>query len=99
MTGTSPLYGPRAYDSRLIPQQPPQIRQHAGLLCMPLPWGEAQDVAPYALMEHYAPKRLREQEEHERQNPGVRAVSYTHLDVYKRQVPRSTTSPSNWKTP
>ncbi|MDH1866029.1 hypothetical protein N5D83_04235 [Pseudomonas chengduensis] len=40
---------------------------------MPLPWGEAQDVAPYALMEHYAPKRLREQEEHERKNAGIRA--------------------------
>ena len=40
---------------------------------MPLPWGEAQEVAPYALMEYCAPKRLREQEEHERQNPGVRA--------------------------
>ncbi|MGE8505018.1 MAG: hypothetical protein ACN6P1_22600 [Pseudomonas sp.] len=44
---------------------------------MPLPWGEAQDVAPYALMEHYAPDRLREQEEHERQNPGARARDET----------------------
>ncbi len=77
MTDTSPPYGPQAYDSRHIPQQQPQIRQHAGLLCMPLPWGEAQDVAPYALMEHYAPDRLREQEEHERQNPGARARDET----------------------
>ena len=73
MNDASPPYGPQAYDSRHIPQQSPQVRQNAGLLCMPLPWGEAQDVAPFALMEHYAPKRLREQEEHERQNPGVRA--------------------------
>ncbi|SDP98086.1 hypothetical protein SAMN05216213_109207 [Ectopseudomonas guguanensis] len=69
MCNTSDTYAATAYDSRHIPQQPPQIRQHAVLLCMPLPWGEAQDVAPYALMKHYTPKSLREQEEHERQPP------------------------------
>ena len=73
MCNTSDPYAATAYDSRHIPQQSPQVRQNAGLLCMPLPWGEAQEVAPYALMEYCAPKRLREQEEHERQNPGVRA--------------------------
>ncbi|MEQ6327995.1 hypothetical protein VLF92_06625 [Pseudomonas chengduensis] len=44
-------YDPQVYDSRHIPQQPPQIRQHAGLLCMRLPWGNTQEVAPLTFIE------------------------------------------------
>ncbi|MGE8505016.1 MAG: hypothetical protein ACN6P1_22590 [Pseudomonas sp.] len=73
MTDTSPPYGPKAYDSRHIPQQPPQIRQHAGLLCMPLPWGNTQEVAPMTFIEDNSPAELREEEEEERKNPGNRA--------------------------
>lgn len=50
MTENRP-YGPQAYDSRHIPQQPPQIRQYAGLLCMTLPWGNTQEVAPLTFID------------------------------------------------
>lgn len=73
MIDTSPPYGPKAYDSRHIPQQSPQVQQHAGLLCMPLPWGETQDVAPYGFFDDYDPANLREEEEQERKQPGARA--------------------------
>jgi len=75
MTEASPPYGPQAYDSRHIPQQSPQVSQHAGLLCMPLPWGEAQDVAPCGFFEDYDPATLREEEDQEREQPGTRALN------------------------
>ena len=65
-------YADSAYDSRRIPNQPPQIRRQTGMLSMPLPWGQSQDVAPYIVLDHDSPKRLREIEEEERKHPGTR---------------------------
>lgn len=66
-------YAESAYDSRRIPNQPPQIRNHAGLLCMPLPWGNTEDVAPLTFTDEDSPQNLREKEEEERKHPGHRA--------------------------
>ena len=65
-------YSDSAYDSRRIPNQPPQIRNHAGLLCIRLPWGNTEDVAPLAFIDEDSPHSLREQEELERNRPGTR---------------------------
>jgi hypothetical protein len=77
MADTSPPYGAEAYDSRHIPQQSPQIRDHAGRLCMCLPWGNTQEVAPLTFIEDDSPTELREEEEEERRNPGGRARRQT----------------------
>ena len=75
-------YSDSAYDSRRIPNQPPQIRNHAGLLCIRLPWGNTEDVAPLAFIDEDSPHSLREQEELER-NPRSRSAT---LRVFEREV-------------
>ena len=65
-------YAEGAYDSQHIPNQSPQIRKHAGLLTATLPWGDTEDIAPFSFIDDYSPERLRDLEEDERKNPGIR---------------------------
>jgi len=73
MCNTSDTYAATAYDSRQLPKQSPQVRDHAGRLCMRLPWSNTQEVAPLTFIEDDSPADLREQEEEERRNLGSRA--------------------------
>ena len=76
-TAVTTHYAEGAYDSQHIPNQPPQVRKHAGLLTTTLPWGGTEDIAPYSFVDHDSPKRLRELEENERKNPGTRLRNET----------------------
>ncbi|WNF46994.1 hypothetical protein RHP75_00735 [Pseudomonas sp. SG20056] len=71
-TAVTTHYAEGAYDSRHIPNQSPQIRKHAGLLTTTLPWGDTEDIAPFSFIDDYSPERLRDLEEDERKNPGIR---------------------------
>ncbi|WP_304638872.1 hypothetical protein [Pseudomonas sp.] len=70
---SSTLYGPNAYDSTRIPDQPPQVRRHTGTLSQRLPWGYTQEILPIGFIGGFDPKSLREEDERERQEPGYRA--------------------------
>ncbi|HSX89439.1 MAG TPA: hypothetical protein VLG17_15790 [Pseudomonas sp.] len=76
-TAVTTHYAEGAYDSRHIPNQPPQIRKQAGLLTMVLPWGSTEDIAPYNFVDQDSPKRLRELDENERKHPGTRLRNET----------------------
>ncbi|AQZ93482.1 hypothetical protein ACFSB1_12570 [Halopseudomonas phragmitis] len=69
----STVYGPQAYDSTHIPDQPPQVRRHTGALSQRLPWGYTQEILPIGFIGGFDPKSLREEDERERQEPGYRA--------------------------
>lgn len=73
MNNQHTLYAATAHDSRRLPAQAPQVRDHAGRLCMRLPWGNTQEVAPLTFIEDDSPAELREEEEEERRSPGSRA--------------------------
>ena len=70
MCNTSDPYAATAHDSRQLSEQPPQVRDHAGRLCIRLPWGNTQEVAPLTFIEDDSPAELREKEEEEHRNPG-----------------------------
>nr|WP_129591638.1 MULTISPECIES: hypothetical protein [unclassified Pseudomonas] len=72
MDNQNTLYASTAHDSRRLPEQSPQVHDHAGRLCMRLPWGNTQEVAPLTFIEDDSPTELREEEEEERKNPGNR---------------------------
>lgn len=76
-TAVTTHYAEGAYDSRNIPNQPPQIRKQAGLLTMVLPWASTEDIAPYNFVDQDSPKQLRELDENERKNPGTRLRNET----------------------
>jgi hypothetical protein len=73
MNSQNTLYAATAHDSRQLPEQAAQVRDHAGRLCMRLPWGNTQEVAPLTFIEDDSPADLREEEEEERRSPGSRA--------------------------
>lgn len=73
MCTTSDTYAATAHDSRQLPEQAPQVRDHAGRLCIRLPWGNTLEVAPLTFIEDDSPAELREKEEEERRNPGSHA--------------------------
>lgn len=70
---SSVIYGPQAYDSTRIPDQPPQVKRHTGALSQRLPWGYTQDILPLGFMGSVTLETLRAQDERERQEPGYRA--------------------------
>nr|WP_152665012.1 hypothetical protein [Pseudomonas toyotomiensis] len=73
MDNQNTLYAATAHDSRQLPEQAAQVRDHAGRLCIRLPWGNTQEIAPLTFIEDDSPAELREKEEEERRNPGSHA--------------------------
>ncbi|MDO9617573.1 MAG: hypothetical protein Q7J43_07795 [Pseudomonas sp.] len=71
-TAVTTHYAEGAYDSRHIPNQSPQVHKHAGLLTTTLAWGNTEDIAPFSFVDEYSPERLRDLEEDEQKNPGIR---------------------------
>jgi hypothetical protein len=77
---SSTLYGPNAYDSTCIPDQPPQVRRHTGALSQRLPWGSTQDILPIGFIGGVAPEALKRDEDLEQSQPEYMALLDRQLD-------------------
>ncbi|MEH6501184.1 MAG: hypothetical protein V7751_17495 [Pseudoalteromonas distincta] len=65
-------YGTNAYNSTSIPNQPSKPRNHIGPLSQHLPWGNPQSIFPIGFVAFTSPKKLRDDEEREDNDPGYR---------------------------
>ncbi|RHW19515.1 hypothetical protein, partial [Pseudomonas jilinensis] len=77
---SSTVYGPNAYDSTRIPDQPPQVRRHIGALSERLPWGDTQDILPIGFVGGVAPEALKRDEELEQSQPEYTELLDRQLD-------------------